>query len=170
MSKTAADSRRAAVRFLVGGLLLWASISKLANPTDFLASIYAYQIPLPPLLLKGVAVTLPWVELLCALLLLANLWTGSALLCCLILFLVFIVATGQAWARGLRISCGCFDLNLIGLGSRFSTAQAVLESVSFAFFRNVLLAGLVGWLWQGTASSAPSSASSQVRAVNEPSK
>jgi putative oxidoreductase len=161
MRKTSSAFWRGGLRFLVGLLLLWASISKLANPTDFLASIYAYQTPLPPFLLKGLAVTLPWVELLCALLLLANLWTGSALLCCLILFLVFIVATGQAWARGLNISCGCFDLNLIGLGTKFTTLQTVLESVSFAFFRNIVLAGLVGWLWRGTVSDRPLPSSAQ---------
>ena len=98
MRKTAADCFRPALRFLVGGLLLWAAISKLANPTDFLAAIQANPTPLPPPLLKGLAMTLPWVEFLCALLLLANLWTRSALLCCPILFLVFTEATGQAWA------------------------------------------------------------------------
>lgn len=154
----------------MGGLLLWAAISKLANPTDFLASIQAYPIPLPPPLLKGLAMTLPWVELLCALLLLANLWTRSALLCGLILFLVFTVATGQAWARGRRIFCGCFDLGLLGMGSRLSSLQAVLKSVSLAFFRNILLTGLVAWLWRGTGSSRTASSSSEVLPVNEPSE
>ncbi|MCL5097739.1 MAG: DoxX family membrane protein [Candidatus Omnitrophica bacterium] len=150
MKNTASEFWRGALRYLVAVLLIWASISKLANPTDFLAAIYAYQTPFPQSVLKWLAVTLPWVELLCALLLLSNHWTGSALLCCLILFVVFIVATGQAWARGLHISCGCFDLSLIGLGPKYSRVQAVLESVSFAFFRNVFFAGLVGWLWRDT--------------------
>jgi len=31
------------------------------------------------------------------------------------LFAVFTVATGIAWARGLHISCGCFDLGIFGI-------------------------------------------------------
>ena len=155
MSDAATNRWRTVLRWLVGGLLLWAAVSKLANPTDFLASIYAYQVPLPAWMQKGSAVFLPWIELLCALLLLANLWTASALLCSFLLFCVFILATGQAWARGLDISCGCFDFSLLGLGPQTAAVQHLLESVSFAFFRNLLLAGVVFWLWRRETARQP---------------
>ena len=126
------------VRWLLGLLMLWAAVSKLANPTEFLASLYAYQLPLPRLFLQVVAVILPWLELLCGLLLLANVWTESALTAVAGLLAVFVLATGQAWARGLDISCGCFNLKILGLEDHLSLVK-FLESVSFAFFRNIAL-------------------------------
>jgi uncharacterized membrane protein YphA (DoxX/SURF4 family) len=67
------------LRWLLGALMLWAAVSKLAQPTDFLGSIYAYQLPLPRSLLQLVAVVLPWLELLCGLLLIVNVWSETAL-------------------------------------------------------------------------------------------
>jgi putative oxidoreductase len=134
-------------RVFLGILLLWAAVSKLANPLDFLASLYAYELPLPKAFLQVVAIVLPWIELLCGLLLLANLWTESALTAALGLFWVFVLATGQAWLRGLEISCGCFNLALIGL-SHDSHPRLVgfLESPMFAFFRNILISTLIFYL------------------------
>jgi uncharacterized membrane protein YphA (DoxX/SURF4 family) len=134
------------LRWCLGLLFAWAAVSKLANPTDFLGSVYAYQLPLPRSLLQFVAVVLPWIELLCGLLLLANVWTESSLALAFALMLVFLLATGQAWARHLHISCGCFDLKIFGLGESHPNLLKFLESVSFAFFRNLLLTALALFL------------------------
>ena len=96
--------------------------------------------------MKVMAITLPWVELLCALLLLANHWTESALLILAALMLAFTVATGQAWLRGLNITCGCFDLSLLGLGHRFEAFKQFWESVSVAFFRDLILLVIIYFL------------------------
>ena len=135
-----------AVRWLLGLLMLWAAVSKLANPTEFLAALYSYKLPLPQTFLQIVAVILPWVELLCGLALIANLWAETVLVLATGLFVIFIFATGQAWARGLDISCGCFKL---GLSSGPQATTAVLgffESATFAFFRAIVLAVLSGYL------------------------
>ncbi len=145
MSGTALPRLRTGLRWFLGLLLLWAAVSKLANPTEFLGSVYAYQLPFPRGLLKLVAMVMPWCELLCALLLLANLWTESALCCALLMMAVFVAATGQAWVRGLHIECGCFDFGLLGLG-RAEKLKELLESVALAFFRNLLLASIIWWL------------------------
>jgi len=134
------------LRWLLGVLLLWAAVSKLANPTEFLGSIYAYQLPLPRTLLQAAAVVLPWVELLCGLLLLAGFWRQTALLIVTGLMVWFVIATGQAWLRGLDIACGCFNLKIFGLNESAPGLVRWLESVAFAFFRNLLLAGLAGFL------------------------
>lgn len=134
------------LRGLLAGLMLWAAVSKLANPTEFLGSIYAYELPLPRALLQGTAVVLPWVELLCGLLLLAGFWQPTALLLLTGLLLIFVLATGQAWVRGIDIACGCFNLEILGLSERAPGLVRFLESVSFAFFRNLLLASLAGFL------------------------
>lgn len=137
------------LRGLLGLLLLWAAVSKLANPTEFLGSIYAYELPLPPAALQGAAIILPWVELLCGLLLLAGFWTPTALALVTGLMMLFVAATGQAWARGLDISCGCFNLEILGLPNRLPGLVKFMESVGFAFCRNLLLAGVAGYLLRG---------------------
>ena len=133
-------------RWFVGFLFLWAAISKIANPTEFLASIYSYEIPLPKNVMMVMAITLPWIELLCALLLIANHWTESALLLFLLIMLVFTMATGQAWMRGLNITCGCFDLSLLGFGQKSQALKETWESVSVAFFRDLILFALLYYM------------------------
>ena len=137
---------KTAVRWLLGLLFIWAAVSKLANPTEFLGSILAYDLPLPGVLPKLAAVVLPWLELLCGLSLLANFWPESSLGVMFVLFLIFIAATGQAWARGLDISCGCFDLSILGISGDGKTMEFI-ESATFAFFRNIVLANLIGYLF-----------------------
>jgi len=127
-----------ALRWLLGALMLWAAVSKLAQPQDFLTSINAYDLPLPRSLLQLVAVVLPWLELLCGLLLIANVWSETALATMIGLLAVFVLATGQAWARGLDISCGCFNLKIFGADASAGLVKFV-ESPGFAFFRNLIL-------------------------------
>ena len=142
LSSSPASPWIARLQILVGVLLLWAAVSKLSNPTEFLGSIYAYELPLPKQLLKLAAITLPWLELLCGLALLASVWTVEALATTLLLFSIFVLATGQAWARGLRISCGCFDFGLIGLDKDHSPVVKFLESPGFALLRNLALSAV----------------------------
>jgi len=146
MKPSTFEKIRLGFRLLLGILLLWAAVSKLGKPVDFLASIYAYELPFPRTFLKFVAVFLPWVELLCGLLLLGNIWPDAALICTTCLLLVFVIATAQAWARGLDISCGCFDLTIFGLNKSHPGLVQFLESVGFAFLRNLLLTAMAVFL------------------------
>jgi len=130
------------LRWLLGALMLWAAVSKLANPTEFLSSIYAYKTPLARSLLQVAAVVVPWLELLCGLLLMANVWSETALAVVIGLLVIFVLATGHAWARGLDISCGCFNLEVFGI----DRVSKFFESVGFAFFRNLVLVFLAGML------------------------
>lgn len=146
MSKSFRPKIFVALRCLLGLLLLWAAVSKLANPTEFLGSIYAYELPLPRAVLQSAAVVLPWMELLCGLLLLAGFWPQTALVSVTGMMLVFVLATGQAWLRGLDIACGCFNLNIFGLQEGMPGLVRFLESVAFAFFRNLLLTAVAAYL------------------------
>ena len=134
-----------ALRCLLGLLLLWAAVSKLANPTAFLGSLYGYELPLPRTVLKAVAVAVPWTELLCGLLLLAGAWLDTALALLTAMLGVFALASAQAAWRGLEISCGCFDLSLLGFGDAAAGALRWIESPAFALVRNLGL--LAGTLW-----------------------
>ena len=127
------------LRWVLGLLLLWAALSKLANLNEFYGNVLAYRLPLPDLFQRLVAVTLPWLELLCGLMLIANLWIRPGLAWAIILFACFAVITAEAWARGLDISCGCFKLSMLGFGHGPTAVQKVFESVGFTFFRALLL-------------------------------
>jgi putative oxidoreductase len=129
------------VRVLLGVIFLWAATSKISNPTQFLAALYAYDLHLPRTILQAVAVVLPWLELISGLLLIVNQWTESALICIFGMTLVFLLVSCQAWIRHLDISCGCFNLQILGLDQRTSRFAHVIESVGFAFFRNLILTG-----------------------------
>jgi putative oxidoreductase len=129
----------------VGLMLLWAGISKAADPAGFLGSLHAYELGLPRAVLMPVAVVLPWLELFCGLLLLTGTRVQTGLAAALVLFAVFTIATAQAALRGLDISCGCFDASLLTTWG-LDKARHALESPLFASVRNLALLGCVGWL------------------------
>jgi len=137
---------RTAVRLVLGGLFVWAAVGKMGDPYSFYTSILAYDLPLPDALLRLAGMTVPWVELLCGLALLANAWTEAALGVQVVLFGFFIAATGQAWIRGMNISCGCFDLTMVGI-AHDSAIIHFIDSVRFAFFRNFILLAGVAYLF-----------------------
>jgi hypothetical protein len=137
------------LRWVLGGLLLWASLSKLANLQEFSSGLAGYQLPLPASALKLVAVVLPWLELLCGLMLLARVHLRAALLWTIVLFGSFALATGQAWARGFTISCGCLNFDFLGLeGNAFG---GFLESAAFACLRALLLGAAAVYLYRTQA-------------------
>jgi putative oxidoreductase len=133
------------VRFCMGLLLIWAALSKLANLQDFFGTLVAYRLPVPGVLLRVAAFTVPWVELLCGLLLIANLQVTTALAWATMLFAIFIFCTAQAWARGLSLSCGCIDLRLIGFEASSQTTH-LFESIQFACFRALALTFISAYL------------------------
>ena len=68
-----------------------------------------------------------------------QLWYRATLLWLLILCTLFLIATGQAWARGLEISCGCMNLDFLQLSGMGNGTVKLLESAPFAFGRALLL-------------------------------
>ncbi len=150
VSKTALNKQRRdwladSARLAIGGILLWAGVSKAASGVAFLAALNAYQLPLPRYVLAGVAIMLPWVELLCGLLLVTRTRVAPALLLSFGMTLLFCGATGQAVVRGLDISCGCLDLDFLS-ATPWPKAQKILETVSAAFVRNVAMLGGIVFL------------------------
>ena len=97
-----------AARIVVGLVFLLYGLDKITHPDDFARAIANYRL-LPEALVNLVAVTLPWVECVCGLLLLAGQWVRSAALVSAFLLGVFVVAVSITLARGLDIACGCLD-------------------------------------------------------------
>jgi uncharacterized membrane protein YphA (DoxX/SURF4 family) len=146
MKAKTAKGLRTLLRWFLGLLFVWAAVSHLANPVESLGSIYAYQLSFPESWLKLAAVVLPWIELMCGLLLLVNVWPETALVGTAALTVLFLLVTGQAWARGLNISCGCFNLSVLGISKTNPALVKFVESVGFAFFRNIVLTSICYFL------------------------
>jgi uncharacterized membrane protein YphA (DoxX/SURF4 family) len=103
-----ADRRLTLVlRFAVGALLIWASQGRLLDPQPLADAIDDYRI-LPLAVVNVTAVTLPWVELIAGLCLIAGLGTPGAGLATAALAVVYTCAVSSALVRGLDIGCGCF--------------------------------------------------------------
>jgi uncharacterized membrane protein YphA (DoxX/SURF4 family) len=96
-----------AARLLLGGVLVVAGALKLPDPAAALRAVRAYRL-LPEAVAGPVAFGLPVVEIAVGLALLAGVFVRTAALAAAVLMVVFLVAVGSAWARGLQIDCGCF--------------------------------------------------------------
>lgn len=94
-------------RVALGVVFVVASLDKVAHPDRFAVAIANYHL-VPQSAINLVAITLPWVELLCGALLVLGLWHRAGLLLVLAMLGVFITAIGIALHQGLDISCGCF--------------------------------------------------------------
>lgn len=113
------------LRLVLGGVFIYASVYKVAEPQEFARSIYNYRM-LPEATINLMAIVMPWLELLCGvLIIIGGFVRGSAALIGLML-LVFIIAISSALARGLDISCGCFK---VGDGGRLVGLKTLIEDI-----------------------------------------
>jgi len=134
-------------RCALGALLIWAALGKLGNLQAFYNALLGYQLPLASPVLSAVAIGLPWMELLCGLMLFANFHAPAALAWTATLFALFSICSGQAWARGLPINCGCLNFSLFGI-RQGSELGNLLDSAGFAFIRALVLTGVAAWLFR----------------------
>ena len=96
-----------AVRSAITAVFAYAGVTKVTDPTAFVSDVESFRLINAPLSVL-VAAYLPWLEIAAA----AALWVprlrrGAAWLL-LGLTVVFLVAIGSAWLRGLDLACGCF--------------------------------------------------------------
>ncbi|MDZ7317344.1 MAG: DoxX family membrane protein [candidate division KSB1 bacterium] len=96
------------LRFVLGGIFVYAALGKILDPTQFAESIDNYRL-LPYFLTTLTAAILPWLELICGFLLILGRKVAAASLIIIVLNCIFILAIGSAVARGLDIDCGCFS-------------------------------------------------------------
>ena len=94
-------------RILLGAVFIFAALPKLADPPAFAKAIWNYQL-VPEALLSPLALTLPWLELLCGLALVLGVWTRPAAAWVAILLTGFMLSLGLNLARNHPVDCGCF--------------------------------------------------------------
>ncbi len=95
-------------RLVLGFAFVLAGLTKLGLVGALTATIESYELPLPSFLVTAMAYGLPPLELLVGVWLLMGLFTRVSAAVTAALLLVFLVAIGQGWARGIAVDCGCF--------------------------------------------------------------
>jgi uncharacterized membrane protein YphA (DoxX/SURF4 family) len=111
-----------ALRIVIGGIFVYAAWLKLQAPWPIFAmNIDSYQV-LPMPAVEFVARTLPWLELLLGIWLIAGVWRKISTLAASLLLIVFFGLMIRAMAKGLQIDCGCF-----GPGDRLSPLTLVRD-------------------------------------------
>lgn len=98
-----------ASRIGLGGMFIFASWFKIHNPQGFAMLVAQYQF-LPMWSVNLFALFMPQLELWTGLALILTKWNRAASFLLLAMFAAFIVALGQAVARNLGITCGCFEI------------------------------------------------------------
>jgi uncharacterized membrane protein YphA (DoxX/SURF4 family) len=94
-------------RLVLGGVFLYAGLSKMSDPDAMTRAVRAYRI-LPEGLVHLFSYGLPFVEVAAAAMLLLGIATRVAAVVTGALLGMFIVAIISVWARGIQIDCGCF--------------------------------------------------------------
>jgi putative oxidoreductase len=138
------------VGILVGATFIFAGLSKMIDfwpfkfldPMEFVRGIDNYKI-LPWRMSVGLALYLPWLEIICGLALIFRKLYSGALAMLVGLMIVFIGVTIAAKIRGIDITCGCFG--------------HMSDQLSFVWHMvlDVALLGVVIALWSMAGSSEP---------------
>jgi uncharacterized membrane protein YphA (DoxX/SURF4 family) len=124
-----------AVRLVAAGIWLFAGVAKLADLEGFRSQVHAYQM-LPGALLSPFAYGLPLLEVAIGAYLLVGAMVRQAAILACVLMAIFLIAEGQAWARGLSIDCGCFGTTVettIGAGTILRDLALGVPSVLMAW-------------------------------------
>jgi putative oxidoreductase len=112
------------LRVLVGAILAAAGSVKALQPEIFAVEVDRFQLT-PWWLSMALGYFLPWFEVVTAIALFCRPLYLGALLAVSALGMLFAVAVGSAWWRGLDISCGCFGA-LSGQVSAWHTVSALV--------------------------------------------
>lgn len=95
------------LRIVLGAVFVYAGIVKIMDPVAFAGSIAAYKI-LPYFGNYLAAAILPWIEVICGIMLITGYRWRSAAIIILVLNVNFLLALASTLIRGLDIDCGCF--------------------------------------------------------------
>lgn len=118
-------------RVVLGVVWLVAGFLKITDLDASVRAVRAYRL-LPEFAAQVVGAGLPAAEILLGVLLLAGIWVRGAAVVSALFMAAFVVGIASAWARGLRIDCGCF-------GSGGTLAEGADPTYGWELARDVAL-------------------------------
>lgn len=128
-------------RLIVGAMFIIVGVSKITDPNLFAREIANYRM-LPEILINFVAIVLPWIELICGLLLILGVRLRANAAVIFVLLVLFNIMIATAWARGLNIDCGCYSniaKQTVGLAKLLeNTGLMLLTLLIYLFPKNSL--------------------------------
>ncbi len=107
-------------RFILGGIFIYASIHKIADPGSFADTLYNYQL-FPQMFIHFLAIFVPWLEMVAGVFLVVGIFPKGSSFVLSGMLVAFIIALSINLARGLDIDCGCFDPQAAEHGSLWGT-------------------------------------------------
>jgi uncharacterized membrane protein YphA (DoxX/SURF4 family) len=129
-------------RLILGGVLLVAGALKVTDPYSSATSVRAYQI-LPVDLANLLGFILPFAEVAIGIFLIVGIWVRLNALAGAVLMIMFVIAIGQAWARGISLDCGCF-----GKGGLLDTDELPVWNYTLEIARDIVLAAFAVYLYR----------------------
>jgi uncharacterized membrane protein YphA (DoxX/SURF4 family) len=129
-------------RLILGGVLLVAGALKVTDPYGSATSVRAYQM-LPIDLANFLGFVLPFAEVAIGIFLIVGIWVRLAAVAGAALMIMFIIAIGQAWVRGISLDCGCF-----GKGGLLETDKLPVWNYTLEIARDIVLAVVGGYLYR----------------------
>lgn len=129
-------------RLILGGVLLVAGVLKVSDPYSSATSVRAYQI-LPTDLANFLGFVLPFAEVVIGIFLIVGIWVRLNAIAGGALMIMFIVAIGQAWARGISLDCGCF-----GKGGLLDADKLPVWNYTLEIARDIVLAVFAAYIYR----------------------
>jgi uncharacterized membrane protein YphA (DoxX/SURF4 family) len=131
-----------AFRLILGGVLLVAGALKVSDPYSSATSVRAYQI-LPVDLANFLGFVLPFAEVVIGIFLIVGIWVRLNAIAGGALMVMFIIAIGQAWIRGISLDCGCF-----GKGGLLETNELPVWNYTKEIARDIVLAVFAFYIYR----------------------
>ena len=131
-----------AFRLILGGVLLVAGALKVSDPYSSATSVRAYQI-LPVDLANFLGFVLPFAEVVIGIFLIVGIWVRLNAIAGGALMVMFIIAIGQAWIRGISLDCGCF-----GKGGLLETDELPVWNYTIEISRDIVLAVFAFYIYR----------------------
>jgi uncharacterized membrane protein YphA (DoxX/SURF4 family) len=129
-------------RLILGGVLLVAGALKVTDPYSSATSVRAYQI-LPVDLANLLGFILPFAEVAIGIFLIVGIWVRLNAIAGGVLMIMFVIAIGQAWARGISLDCGCF-----GKGGLLDTDELPVWNYTLEIARDIVLAVFAVYIYR----------------------
>ena len=117
----------------MGTVFIYASYSKILDPTSFSNNIHNYGVT--SIYIENlISLILPWVELFIGLGLISGLKYEASVDLSIYMMILFVFLIAQAYLRGKSIDCGCFlsDISLEDAATkRFDMLKRIMEDIVF---------------------------------------